>query len=96
MTKSSFPYTLKLSTDEEIKMYLDGIYNTIVIKDIITRRKITSVNVLEDIIKFMFDNIGSLVSATKISNTLCSKGRKISVQTVENYLTYLCESFILY
>ena len=96
ITKSSFPYTLKLSTDEEIKMYLDGIYNTIVIKDIITRRKITSVNVLEDIMKFMFDNIGSLVSATKISNTLCSKGRKISVQTVENYLTYLCESFILY
>jgi len=96
ITKSSFPYTLKLSTDEEIKMYLDGIYNTIVIKDIITRRKISDVNILEDIIKFMFDNIGSLVSATKISNTLCSNGRKISVQTVENYLTYLCESFILY
>lgn len=51
---------------------------------------------LEDVTKFMFDSVGNLCSATKIANTMSSKGRKISVPTVENYLNALVEAFVLY
>lgn len=96
ITKSSFPYTLKLNSSKEIKSYLEGIYNTIVIKDIITRKNIDDVSRLESVIKFMFDNVGNLCSSTKIANTMTSLGRSISVPTVENYLETLVNSFILY
>ena len=96
ITKSSFPYVLQLDTDKEIKTYLEGIYNTIVIKDIVNRKKIIDVSMLESVIKFMFDNIGNIFSSTKIANTMTSSGRNISVPTVENYLGALVDSFILY
>ena len=54
------------------------------------------VSVLESIVKFMFDNIGNITTPKKISDTMTSKGRKISNHTVENYLSALTESFILY
>ena len=96
ITKSSFPYALKLNSKQEINNYLDGIYNSIIIKDIVTRKNITDVTMLESIIKFMFDNIGNLCSSTKISNTMSSIGRKISIPTVESYLNTLVDSYILY
>ncbi|GHU08323.1 ATPase [Spirochaetia bacterium] len=101
ITNSSFPYTLKLrgstaQVSEEIQAYLGGIYNTIVLKDIMERRKFADPLMLESVIRFMFDNIGNLSSTQKISNTLNSAGRKISVNTVENYLSALTASFILY
>lgn len=51
---------------------------------------------LESIVKFLFDNIGNNTSAKKISDTLTSYGRKTSSVTVENYLSALCDSFIIY
>lgn len=51
---------------------------------------------LESVVEFMFDNIGNMCSSTKIANSMTSKGRKISVPTVESYLSALCDSFILY
>ena len=61
-----------------------------------TRRKITDATMLESVIGFLFDNIGNICSARKIANTMTSKGRKISVPTVENYISALTDSFILY
>ena len=96
LTNSSFPYTLYLSENKElISDYLRGIYNTVILKDIFAKKKIVDVSVLEWGIRFMFDSIGSTVSITKISNTLTSSGRKISNHTVENYLSALCDSYIL-
>ena len=95
-TKSSFPYTLKLDNSKEIRSYLDGIYNTIVIKDIVERKKIQDISQLQSVIKFMFDNVGNLCSSTKIANTMTSAGKNISVPTVENYLESLVEAFVLY
>ena len=66
------------------------------LKDIVKRKKIADVAALESVIRFMFDNIGNLCSATKIANTLKSGGKGASVHTVDNYLTALCESFVLY
>jgi predicted AAA+ superfamily ATPase len=101
VTNSSFPYSLKLREDahtetEQIREYLGGIYNTIVLKDIVERKKIADVSMLERVIRFMFDNIGNLCSIKKISDTLGSSGRKMSVNTIENYLSALTDSFILY
>ena len=95
-TKSSFPYTLKLDNSKEIRSYLDGIYNTIVIKDIVERKKIQDISQLQSVIKFMFDNVGNLCSSTKIANTMTSAGKNISVPTVESYLESLVEAFVLY
>ena len=96
LMNSSFPYTLELSKRKDILAYLDGIYTSIVLKDIVKRKKIADLAVLESVIRFMFDNIGNLCSATKIANTLKSGGKGASVHTVDNYLNALCESFVLY
>lgn len=93
----SFPYLINLDNDIElIHNYLDGIYNTVLMKDVIIRNKIKDVMILESIVKFLFANIGNLVSTKKISDTLNSNKRKNSVNTIENYLTYLKDSYIVY
>lgn len=97
LENSSFPYTLKLANDKKlIKDYLSALYNSVVLKDVVSRSKILDVPMLESIIKFMFDNIGNISSVKKISDTMTSCGRKISAPTVENYLKALVNSFILY
>lgn len=92
----SFPYILQLETPRDIHAYMDGIYNSIVLKDIVARHRIADAGMLDSVIRFMFDNIGNLCSATKIANTLTSAGRKISTPTVETYLSALIDSFVLY
>jgi uncharacterized protein len=93
----SFPYILSLNNDKKlINDYLSGIYNTVILKDVVARKKISDVSILESIVKFMFDNVGSLTSAKKISDTMTSYGRKIASSTVENYLLALTNSFIFY
>ena len=96
LVNSSFPYTLELNKAKDIRAYLDGIYTSVVLKDVVKRKKIADVSMLESVIRFMFDNIGNICNPGKIANTLTSSGRKISVHTVESYLSALCDSFILY
>ncbi len=93
----SFPYVAYLEDDEKIiNQYIEGIYNTILLKDVATREKINDVSVLENILKTVASSIGSPVSTKKISDTLISSGRKISPNTVETYLRALTDSYILY
>ena len=97
LENSSFPYALELSGQpKEIRDYLDGIYNTIVVKDIARRNKIPNMMMLESVARFVFDNIGSQLSIKKIADTMTSDGRKIDTKTVERYLNALMESFIVY
>ncbi|MCI9597244.1 MAG: ATP-binding protein [Firmicutes bacterium] len=97
LQSSSFPYTLQLKGQpDEIRDYLEGIYNTIVVKDIVDRKKITDTMMLKSILRFVFDNIGSLLSSKKIADTMTSSGRKIDVKTVEKYLEALSESYVIY
>ncbi len=94
---SSFPYTLELRDNHRAIMdYLDGIYNTVVVKDITTRKKITDTSMLESVVRFMFDNIGNTLSMKKIADTMTSDGRKIDVKAVEKYVEALLESYVLY
>ena len=84
------------SNPEDIDKYLDGIFSTIVYKDIMARNNISDKLLLESILKFMFDSIGSPISTKKISDTLTSKGMSTSNHTVENYITAFIESFLIY
>ena len=94
INNSSLPYALKLDNQDEVDKYLDSIYNTIIVKDIATRKKISDTGILRSIAEFMFSSIGNILSIKKIADTLTSNGRKISVHTVESYLDSLIESFI--
>lgn len=94
---SSFPYTTMLEENEErITEYLQGIYSTVILKDILSRKNVSDTMMLESVIHFMFDNIGNLTSTKKISDTMTSDGRKIDVKTIEKYISALMESFIVY
>lgn len=92
----SFPYILQLNRKRDIHAYLEGIYTSIILKDVVARYRISDAGILDKIVRFMFDNIGNLCSATKIANTMTSAGRKVSAHTVDHYLTALVDSFILY
>lgn len=97
ITNSSFPYTLELREQPgEIKDYLDAVYNTIVVKDVANRKKISDTMMLESVTRFTFDNIGNPLSTKKIADTMSSYGRKIDVKTVEKYIEALKESYIVY
>jgi hypothetical protein len=94
---SSLPYVLELiGQPKEIRDYLDGVYNTIVVKDIANRKKIPDTMMLESVARFVFDNIGNLMSMKKIADTMTSDGRKIDVKTIEKYISALMESYIIY
>ncbi|MDR3586624.1 MAG: ATP-binding protein [Desulfosporosinus sp.] len=94
---SSFPYAVSLKNDRSlIRDYLSGIYNTVLLKDVVSRKRISDVMLLESVIRFLFDNIGNRWSTKKISDTMTSNGRKISTHTVESYLSALIDSYIIY
>mgnify|MGYP000945581501 FL=1 len=93
----SFPYIAQLErNDAAVTPLIDGIYNTILIKDVAKRKGITDVSLLENIVRFVASNIGSPISTKKISDTINSSGRRISVNTVDSYLRALTDSYILY
>lgn len=95
--KSSFPYVLQIKNDREmVREYLTGLYNTIVLKDVVSRRKITDVMMLESVVRFLADNIGNISVIKRISDTMTSMGRKIASHTVENYISALTNSYIFY
>ncbi len=84
------------SNPNDIDKYLDGVFSTVVYKDIMQRKNITDKMLLENVIKFIYDSIGSTISTKKISDTLTSKGIATSNHTVENYITAFLESYLIY
>lgn len=93
---SSFPYTLEMKRPKDIRQYLASIIDSIVLKDIVARRRFPDISMLQSVVRFLFDNIGNLCSTKKIADTMTSAGRKITVHTVESYLSALTDSFIFY
>lgn len=94
--KGGFPYAALLQEDAVRRDYLMGIYNTVLLKDIVERKRIADVPLLEGIIRFLADNIGNVVSVKKISDSLTSDGRKTTAMTVDGYVQALKDAFILY
>lgn len=93
----SFPYLAAIPKNEPImESYIDGIYNTILVKDVAKREGITDISLLESIVKVMASSIGSPVSTKKISDTINSAGRKTSVNSIDSYMKALCDAYIFY
>ncbi len=90
------PEFFQLETEESKRYYLQALKNTIILKDIVDRYKIKDVKLLEKILDFISDNIGNTFSSASITNFLKSKGRRISFDTVSNYLKYLTETFLIH
>ncbi len=97
LENSSLPYTLQIDgVRNDVLNYLQSLFDSILLKDIVARKRIADVLMLESVAKFLFDNIGSPLSSTKIANAMTSGGRKIDQKTVEKYLEALRESLLFY
>lgn len=96
ISETSFPYGLQLPNSDAVREYLQGLYSTVILKDVIQRRKLQDMDLLERIIRFLCDNIGSLTSVRNIANNLKAGGRKVSDHTVETYLQSLVECYLFF
>jgi hypothetical protein len=107
LQNGGLPYVAGMErTPEKVDIYLEGIYNTVIVRDIEDRqarketdpskRKITDIALLKTIARYLSSVIGSPVSVRSITDYLISSGRKISPNTVNDYVTALTESFIFY
>lgn len=97
LSLGSFPYVLKYQYGlKDAREYMLGIYNTVLLNDVVKRLKIADVNMLEDITRFMFFNIGNRTSPTTIANTMTSKQKKIDPKTVDRYIRGLTDSLMFY
>ncbi|RVU70387.1 MULTISPECIES: ATP-binding protein [Lactobacillus] len=93
----SFPFILQLNNEPlQIEQYLDGIFTSVVYRDVQTRLKVSDHLALEKIIRFLFDNVGNILSMRKIANTISNDGFKISPATVERYISALVDSLLIY
>ena len=91
------PGIISLKNEEDIyENAIKGIYNTVFMKDVIERNKLVDATLLEKILRFLMSNIGSLISAKKISDFLTSQGTKVTHNTVLNYLTMLENAYLIY
>ena len=91
------PAVLRLPQDEQtIQTYLDGIYNTVILNDVISRNAVRDASLLQNVIRYLAANIGSPVSTSKISGYLTSKGRKTTAATIDSYLKMLEGAFIFH
>lgn len=107
MQTGGLPYVAVMNrTDEKVNQYLEGIYNTVIVKDIEERqarkekdagkRKITDIALLKTIARYLASVIGSPISMKSVTDYLISSGRKISPNTVSDYVEALTESFVFY
>lgn len=85
-----------LEDPEVVRQYLQGVYNTILVKDIVRRKKVRNVSFLENLIKYVGDNIGKPLSATNIQNYMTSNKNEVSKNLILNYLKAMSEAFLVH
>jgi len=91
------PFLYNLAFEEEASLqYLKDIYSSIILKDITQRNKIRDTDLLERVISYLIMNVGNNFSATSISKFFKSENRKVSVETILNYIKAAEESFLIY
>lgn len=85
-----------LDDSEVVRQYLQGVYNTILVKDIVRRKKVRNVPFLENLIKYVGDNIGKPLSATNIQNYMTSNKNQVSKNLILKYLKATTEAFLIH
>lgn len=93
---TSFPYALHIGDKERLPVYMQDIYNTVMMRDVVMHNKIDNIAVLMRLSRFLADNIGNLTSVKRIADTLTSAGVKTNPHTVDTFLQYLCNAFLFY
>ena len=97
METGSFPYVLKYGYGErEAKEYMEGIYHTILLNDVVRRLRVSDVNMLEAVTKFLMHNIGNRTSPATIANTMVSGGKRTDQKTIDRYIRGLTDSLLFY
>lgn len=92
-----FPGIHQMTEDENTRYdYIKGIFNTVILKDVVQRNKIRDTDLLERVLYFVMDNLGSIISAKKIADFLKSQGRKMSTETIYVYLRALESALVIY
>lgn len=92
-----FPALPHFDLDREVVyQYISSIYNTILLKDVVKRNNIRNIALLENISHYAFDNIGNIFSAKKLADYLKSQRLALGVETVQNYLSHLCATYVLH
>lgn len=84
-----------ISDESQVRDYLQGVYNTVMLRDVIARESIRNVPFIENLASFIADNIGKLVSTRNIANTMTSLGSKTSDMATASYLRFLCNAYII-
>lgn len=82
--------------DAPSKLYLNDLYNSVQLKDIVKRNKIRDIDLLERIIAYVIENIGTTFSATSLSKFLKSENRTVAPETILNYIKYCCDAYLFY
>lgn len=85
-----------LDTPSTVAPFLEGVYNTVLMKDVVQRNNVRDPALLENLFAFLASNVGSILSTNKVSNFLTSSGRKTTSDTIDNYLRMLEKAFIIY
>ena len=96
ITTTSFPAGMDFDTPSDIRFYLEGIYSSIVLKDVVARHHISDVASLNRVVKFLYDNIGNPNSSKSIANALNESNKSISAPTVDSYIEALKSAYVVY
>jgi predicted AAA+ superfamily ATPase len=97
MNRGAFPYATRFEDNSLAhSQYLEGIYNTVLVKDVMTNKSLKDITLVKSIAAFLASNVGSPVSAKRIADTLSSNGRPTGSATVDTYLEALCDAYLFY
>ncbi|MCL2513481.1 MAG: ATP-binding protein [Oscillospiraceae bacterium] len=102
MNMGAFPYATRFvdnslaNSSRAQSQYLEGIYNTVLVKDVMTREGLTDITLVKSIASFLASNVGSPVTAKKIADTLTSNGRPTGSATIDTYLNALTDAYLFY
>jgi len=92
-----FPVIHNFNLDEEVTFqYINSLYNTIILKDVVGRYNIRNIRLFQDIVKFLFSNLGQIFSSNSISKYLKSQRKNVGVDTIQNYLSFLEASYMIH
>lgn len=96
LSKGGFPFATQLNDNQTYHDYIDGIVNTVLVKDILSRKERGNATLVEELAKYLTDTTGNLITPRKIAGLMTSKGIKISPATVSSYLKNFTDAFLFY
>lgn len=96
LSKGGFPFATQLNDNQTYYDYIDGIVNTVLVKDILSRKECGNATLVEELAKYLTDTTGNLITPRKIAGLMTSKGIKISPATVSSYLKNFTDAFLFY